>query len=333
VRMAISPARGGPRWGRLTRLQSRYPVLQVLAVVILFLYGSAAIDGFSSQQSIYSMLLLASLLGIAAIGQTLVVLIGGLDLSIPGFIVMGGVLSAELSGEYHWSFVFVVVLIAGLALVLGSASGFICHRFGIQPLIVTLAMSGLVAGGAAAWTQGTVEGATPAWLSRFTSPLGTVFGIQFPPLVALWLLLAIVIGVILRRTIAGHWINATGANQRAADFAQVPTRRVWTVVFALSACFSACAGIIVAGFGGSADFNSGDPYLFESIAAVIVGGTALGVGGDYWRTVIGALLLTEITTILVGQGYGEADTEILYGALIFLVVGGYTRVPRLRDRL
>jgi ribose transport system permease protein len=108
---------------------------------------------------------------------------------------------------------------------------------------------------------------------------------------------------------------------------------VWTAVFAASALCSALVGILLAGFAG-ADQSLGDPYLFQGLTAVIVGGTTImGARGDYTHTVIGALILTELTTILVGKGYETADQQIIFGVLILIVVAGYGRDKRIRDRV
>jgi ribose transport system permease protein len=315
------------------RVQRRAPVLQFVALIALFIYGAASISGFSASISIRSMLVLAALLGLAALGQTIVMIVGGLDLSIPGFIVAGAILVSQLCGTHHWAFVPALALIAIIALALGAVTGWICHRFRIQPLIVTLGMGAIASGGCLAWTGGKLTGSAPAFLSTLTSPAGTTFGIDVSPVVAIWAIVAIVVGVVLHRTIPGRRLYATGANPQAAQLALVNTRRVWMVVFALSALCSAVVGILLAGFSG-ADQALGDPYLFQGLTAVIVGGTTImGSRGDYTHTVLGALILTELTTILVGHGYDTADQQIIFGVLILIVVAGYGRDRRLRDTI
>ncbi len=107
------------------------------------------------------------------------------------------------------------------------------------------------------------------------------------------------------------------------------------LAFAISAVAGSLAGVLLAGFSGTGDSTIGDPYLFDSFAAVIVGGTAFGRGaqGDYWRTVLGAILLTELTTIMVGHGYGQAGQQILYGLVILVVVPAYGRARRIGDQV
>ena len=93
-------------------------------------------------------------------------------------------------------------------------------------------------------------------------------------------------------------------------------------------------GVLLAGFTGTGQEGIGDSYLFTSLAAVLVGGTSLvGARGDYWRTVLGALILTLITTLLVGHGADESTQEILIGVLILVFVGVYGRDQRVRDRV
>jgi ribose transport system permease protein len=142
-----------------------------------------------------------------------------------------------------------------------------------------------------------------------------------------------VLSLVLRRTVAGHRLFATGANPRAAALARIPVRRVWVAVFMASAVFSAIAGVLLAGFSG-ADQSVGDPFLFEGLTAIIVGGTTvMGARGDYTHTVIGALILTELNAILTAHNLGSADQQILYGVLILIIVASYGRETRLSDRV
>ncbi|MFL5847054.1 MAG: ABC transporter permease [Solirubrobacteraceae bacterium] len=318
---------------RVAALQRKAPVLQVVALVALFVYGASTIEGFSTETSIDAMLVLAALLGIAALGQTLVLILGGLDLSVPGHIVMGAIMVSQLYGSHGWSAPLAIAVVVLIAAVFGAATGWICHRWNIQPLVVTLGVGALSAGGTVAWTEGKLTGAAPTFLTDLTTPAGTTFGLAIPPVVVIWGVLAVLVAVVLHRTIAGRRLYAMGANPRAAGMARIDTRRVIVTVFAVSAVMSALVGVLLAGFAG-ADQTLGDPYLFSGLTAVIVGGTTfMGARGDYSHTVVGALILTVLTTILVGKGYSQADQQIIFGVLILLVVAGYGRDRRLRDRI
>lgn len=318
---------------RVVAVQRGRPVLQVVALVVLFAYGAATIDSFASEQSVRSMLVLAALLGLAAAGQTLVVILGGLDLSVPGLIVAGAILVSQLCGTHGWPLVAAVALIVALAAVIGAFAGWTCHALGVNPLIVTLATGAIAAGACLVWTGGRLTGAAPAVLSTLSAANGTTFGLAVAPIVVIWGAVAVALALFLHRRVGGRRLYATGANPRAADLALVPTARVWAATFAASATLSALVGVALAGFSG-ADQALGDPYLFQGLTAVIVGGTTImGARGDYTHTVVGALVLTVLTTILVGRGYGAADQQIIFGVLILIVVAGYGRERRLRDRI
>ena len=181
---AHAAAAGGDGMSQALALQRRAPVLQLLALVVLFLYGAATIDGFSSEITVDSMLVLAALLGLAALGQTLVLILGGIDFSVPGHIAMGAIVVSELYGARHWSAPLAIALVAVAAGVLGAATGWICHRWRIQPLIVTLGIGAISAGAAVAWTQGQLTGAAPPFLTTLTTATGTTFGLAVPPVVA-----------------------------------------------------------------------------------------------------------------------------------------------------
>jgi ribose transport system permease protein len=318
----------------LLRLLAGLPILQVVALIVLSVVTAVTVGGFLSKSSLYSVLVLAAFLGIAAAGQTVVILIGGIDLSVPSLIGAVNLVTPALCAR-HWPAGLVILFVLVSGGVVGGVNGYLVNRLAVSPLIVTLSTGAMVIGGALAWTNNGFSAASvPTWLATFSSPTGHFLGVSVPPVLVLWLVLALALGVVLRRSVTGHHIYATGANRRAADLAGVRTRRIWIGAFALSGVSSATVGVLLTGFIGSASVGIGNPYLFTSLAAVLVGGTSLvGARGDYWRTVLGALILTLITTLLVGHGASTAVQEIVFGVLIMLFVGLYGRERRLRDRV
>jgi ribose transport system permease protein len=329
-------SRGNSRRSALARLgaiQGHFPIFQVVALIVVFVYGAISLPGLGSWTSIRSILVLAALVGLASGGQTLLILIGGFDLGVSGFIVAGALTVTALTGVYHISFgVALVFAIAGAG-ILGGIAGYVCHRFAINPLVVTLAMGTLAVGIVAVQNGGLVDGNAPQWLNTFGEPVTRTFGLAIPPTIVIWAVVLVVFAILLHRTKLGRSLFATGANSRAADYALISTRRVWTVTFAFSAIASALVGVVIVGFAGSVDSALGDPYLFQSVVAVIVGGTVFGGPGDYTRTCIGALFLTVLTTVLVGHGASPADEEIIYGLIILAAIAVYGRQRRLRDRM
>jgi ribose transport system permease protein len=334
------PAAQRPQPSRQSRaralgdLQQRFPIMQALAIVVVFVIGSTTLSGFTRYTSIKTTLILASFLGIAAVGQQIIILLGGVDLAVPSFIALGNFMIAQLVGVEGWPFIGALALMIAIAGAVGAASGFICSHYRVQPLVVTLGIGSVVLGGVLVWTNGIVVASVPGWVSRLSSPVATTFGVDIPPVVVIWLGVALVVAYFLHLTRTGRHVYAAGSNPVAASVALVPIERLWMLAFAISAVAASMTGVLLAGFSGTGDFTVGNPYLFSSLAAVIVGGTALvGARGDYWRTVLGALLLTELTTILIGYGFGEASQQIFYGLVILVVVPLYGRDRRASDRV
>src|SRR5207244_9113076 len=132
-------------WPRLARLQGRFPLLQLVALGGVYAYCALEL-GFSHWSSVKQMLVIASLAGLASVGQTLLILMGGFDLSISGFIVSSALVVTVLKDKWHLNFVVAMLIAVVIAGVMGALAGQICHRFQIQPLIVTLAMGTIALG-------------------------------------------------------------------------------------------------------------------------------------------------------------------------------------------
>ena len=300
---------------------------------MIFIYGAITLPGLSSWTAIRSILVLAALVGLASGGQTLLILIGGFDLGIAGFIVAGALTVTALRANYNLPFWVALLLAVVGAGIMGGVAGYVCHRFAINPLVVTLAMGTLAVGIVAVQNHGLVDGDAPPWLSTLAEPATRTFGLSMPPVIVIWVAVIIAFAIVLHRTKLGRHLFATGANSRAADYALIGTRRVWTATFAFSAIASALVGMLIGGFAGTVQSALGDPYLFQSVVSVIVGGTVFGGPGDYTRTCVGALFLTVLTTVLVGHGASPAVEEIVYGLIILAAIAVYGRQRRLRDRL
>ena len=316
----------------INRFGQRHP-LAVAAIfgVLIFILTSILIQGFGSVFSLRSMLVLAAFVGIASVGQTLVVLLGGIDLSIPFVIGFGNVVAAELTGRRFpfWATIVIILAIAG---VIGAFNGFVSSRLKIHPLILTLGVGNIVQGSVLLWTRGLPAGGVPQGLASFVSIGSTLGPFPFPALVLLWILIAVAITIVLVQTVYGRQVFALGANPVAARFALVRPTWIWTVTFALSAMFAALAGILLLGFTGSAMATVGDAYMFQTIGAVVVGGTAMvGGRGSYVGTVVGAFVLIELTTMLIGVGVPHILVQSVLGFIIILLVSVYGRAPHVRD--
>lgn len=292
---------------------------------LLHLAGTILIPGYSAPFAIRAMLVLASLLAVASIGQTLVVIMGGIDLSIPFVIGFANVVAAQLYGD-GWNFVLVCGLVGVLAIIIGGLNGLIARGLDIQPLIVTLGIGMVVQGLVLLWTAGFPSGSAPQAVSSFVSIGGSAGPLPVPWLVPSLVVLAALVVLVLERTPYGRRLYALGSNPGAAPLALIDPVRMWVITYAASAFFAAVAGVLLLGFTGSAYGDVGQPYLFQTIAAVVVGGAALvGGRGSYLGTIAGVLVLTEINTLLIGLGFQPSAVQAALGFIIVLLVSLYGR--------
>lgn len=327
-RGALAPAEA------LIRSRQGSVVLLIALIFVLFGIGAATISGFGSRSNIDSIVVLASFLGIAAAGQTLVIVLGGIDLSVASGIGLGEVVtSVEYSrGTPLWE---ILLVLLGFGIVIGLANGWISSHFRVHPLIVTLGIGFVISGGALIWTTGgSAQGESPHLFKQMTSLGSTIGPIPVPPVLIVWVVVAIVVLAIQRRARLGGEIYALGSSPEAARLALARRRTTWVFAYIISAIASIITGVLLSGFSGGADFSAGAPYLFNSIAAVVVGGTSLlGGSGGYGRTIVGTLIMIEITSILVGYGVGGALQEALLGAFIVLVAALAGREAHIRTRI
>ena len=292
---------------------------------LLHLAGTVLIPGYSAPFAVRAMLVLASLLAVASIGQTLVVIMGGIDLSIPFVIGFANVVAAQLYGD-GWNFFLVCGLVGMLAILIGGLNGLISRSLDIQPLIVTLGIGMVVQGLVLLWTAGFPSGSAPQAVSSFVSIGGSAGPLPVPWLVPSLAVLAALVVLVLERTPYGRRLYALGSNPGAAPLALIDPVRMWVITYAASAFFAAVAGVLLLGFTGSAYGDVGQPYLFQTIAAVVVGGAALvGGRGSYLGTIAGVLVLTEINTLLIGLGFQPSAVQAALGLIIVLLVSLYGR--------
>ena len=297
----------------------------IALVVGLHLSGSLLIEGYSSAFSIRSMLVLATFIAVASVGQTIVILIGGIDLSIPFVIGFANVVAAQLNG-FEVNFVLACLIVIGLSAAIGAFNGALSSSLSIHPLIVTLGVGTAVQGIVLSWTGGLPAGSSPTVLTEFVSIGGSVGPLPVPWLVPSFFILALVIVTVLTRTPFGRRLHALGSNPTAAPLALIGVRAMWTIAYAVSAVFAAIAGILLLGFTGSAYGDVGQPYLFQTIAAVVIGGTTLvGGRGGLIGTIAGALVLIEINTLLIGLGLAPSAVEATLGGVIVFLVSLYGR--------
>ena len=305
----------------------------------LFAISSFTIEGFASTSNLKAMLVFASFLGLACVGQTLVALLGGLDLSIPFVIGASnvGLLYLIGLGVPPWLAVIIILLLGAL---IGFVNGILSIRLQGQALILTLGVGFAVSGLTQILTSigssfaGNVYGTVPDWLRNLASMNGVTFGIPVPPIILIWAAVAIFLIWTMRNTVYGRYLYALGGNRRSAHRLLISERRYWVGAYMISAVMAAVTGALLLGWSGGGFIGVGQPYLFMTLAAVVIGGTSLlGGHGGYGFTVIGVLVLQVLTSFLIGMGLRFEWQQFIFGLLILPMVALYGRSPHIRTQV
>lgn len=281
--------------------------LIVLVMQILFPERALALSYFDS------LLVLTSFLAVLGLGQGVVVLTGGLDLSVPWILTLCGVMLTGMAAGSDLAAVWAIPLVLLVGAVLGFLNGVGVVFLGLSPIVMTLAVNGIAQGMALIYTDGTPKGWAPPALQTFMA--GNMFGLT--PVA--WALIGFVAvaTLLLSRTTFGRRIYAVGNGVGVARMSGVNVGSTLLAVYALSGFCSGLAGIMLTGFNGQAFNGMGDPYLLPSIAVVVVGGSLITGGrGHYLGIFGGALALTALGIALAGSGLPNAVRDIIYGLVI-----------------
>ena len=310
-------------WRRF--LQDR-PLVALTGLMLLLtgLVGTLS-PGAVSPDWIAATLTFAAPLGLIAAGQTLVILTGGIDLSVGVVATVAGYVMATQSPSGE---VAAIVMGLGLGLLIGLINGFGIAIFQVQPLVMTLGM-GLVATGVLnVYAQQTVAaGAVPVVPDVIRVLGASRLGGVVPNGLVLWAVLAVIIIVGLKRSGYGRVLYATGNNRVACRLSGVRVWQVLLVTYALAGLLSAVGGIVLCGVTNVADRGLAEPYLLPSVAAVVIGGTSVfGGAGGYSGTFLGAIILTIVAGLLVVIHAPAAIGQVVYGGIILVVAASYARV-------
>lgn len=295
-------------------LRRNVPILTAYVVVAALLAaGTLYTSGFASGTQLRTYAVQASFIGLVGLGQTLCILTGGIDLSVPAVITGSAVVTSIISGGDVGKLGPVIALVLALAVCVGVVNGLGVAYANVPPIIMTLGMGGVVQGLMLVYTKGGISSFPPPQLARFV--VGRTLGL--PHLLWIWIGVIACGAVLLALTPFGRRLYAIGANRRAALIAGVNVRRMLVAPYVVSAVCAAGTGVLLMGYNGQAYLTMGDPYLFTSAAAVAVGGASiLGGSGNYLGTVAGALVLTVLSALLIVFSLGAGWLLIAYGAVL-----------------
>ncbi len=290
---------------------------------------SIAVHGYGTVDHFLYIVQFAGLLGIVAAGQTLVIVSGGIDLSVGSIVTLSAVMATQTSYAAHFPFPAAVIvgLLGGVAF--GVLNGIGIGIIRIPPLIMTLATLTISRGVALLVTNGAPhEVRDPGFQNWVVKP--GVLGIN--GILQSWIVVALIVVFMMGWTSFGKKLQFLGSSPRATVYAGYNARRLTIAVYVLSAVFSGFTGMLLIGFTGNSYLGMGDSYSLMSIAAVVMGGTSiLGGSGSYVGTIAGALLLTLIASVLtLFQVSGGGQTAI-EGAILLLLMIAYASATRSRD--
>ena len=314
---------GEPRgWLRPTALRSSRGIL--VATILLFLLSWIVQPESLGSGALSGMLPFAAILAMVALGQTLVIQQGGIDLSVPGVVSLSGVIVAYYSNSQPGmggSMLFLAIALAfAVALVAGLINGLLVSRARVAPIVATIGMNALLYG-----INLKISGGTPVQVPESLSLFVDykIFGVT--TLAYLAVAVTCVVAFIIKKTVFGRRFEAVGANARASRATGIVSGRYQLAAYA-GACLLYCmGGIFLAGIMSLPSSFQGDTYLMPSIAAVVLGGTSLfGGRGNLAATVIAALFLTQLQQLVLTTGLSVGVQFLFQGGAIIVGVAVYS---------
>lgn len=303
----------------LRRLRNPSLVIATIALVALIATGFAMNARFASLRNLSNLLEQSAPLGLLALGQLLVILVGGIDLSIGAIVTAVAVFVAALCALYPELAPLVLVGGLGFGTALGALNGLLVNRTGVHPLIVTLGTASIIGGCVLVYTMKPV-GEVPLWLED--ASYGGLWGVPFVAMVMLAAFAAV--AATLGRTATGQAIYAVGGNPAAAAAAGLSANRVNLLAYSASGFFAALAGVYFAARTGTGDPRVGDAMTLASITPVVVGGAALGGGaGTAGGTLVGVALVAVLANVLNYMNVSTFVQWVVQGLVILAAVSIY----------
>jgi len=296
-------------------LAIRYAMVGVLVIVMAFF--AIRMPRFATPDNLFTILTAAAPFALIALGQTLVILTGGIDLSVGSVIAMGAMMAAWTSVNFSLPIPVLVVVSLLVGLIAGSVNGIVVAVVKVPPFVATLGMMTL--GSGVAYVIG--NGAPINGLqSNFGSIANSrVAGLTIP--VLLMIVGIVGFGIMMRRTAYGLRIYAVGGNELAAKIAGVKTNWILFSVYAISGALAGLAGIVLASRTINGAPTTGTGYELDAIAAVVIGGASLAGGrGTVWGTAVGLFLIQILNNgldILTVPAYWQ---KVIKGALVVIAV-------------
>ena len=288
-----------------------------LIALVLFAGFSVYMPGFARLSHIRTVFLESALIGIVALGQTLVVITGGIDLSVAWMMTIGAYMVSNLVNSSNANLVWGIPLMLVVTFGLGAINGFCISCLRVPAIVMTLGMNIILQGALVALTQGSPGQSAPPLLLT----LGQKNLLGIPYLVIIWIIMTVVVMLALFKMKYGRKLFAIGNNATVAKYSGIRVDNTIILSYAISGMTAGIAGALLAGKVGSCYLAMGDTYQFQSIAAVAIGGTSmLGGKGNYLGTVAGSLTITILLGILVALNLPFGVQTMAYGLIDLISV-------------
>lgn len=288
-----------------------------LIALVLFAGFSVYMPGFARLSHIRTVFLESALIGIVALGQTLVVITGGIDLSVAWMMTIGAYMVSNLVNSSNANLVWGIPLMLVVTFGLGAINGFCISCLRVPAIVMTLGMNIILQGALVALTQGSPGQSAPPLLLT----LGQKNLLGIPYLVIIWIIMTVVVMLALFKMKYGRKLFAIGNNATVAKYSGIRVDNTIILSYAISGMTAGIAGALLAGKVGSCYLAMGNTYQFQSIAAVAIGGTSmLGGKGNYLGTVAGSLTITILLGILVALNLPFGVQTMAYGLIVLISV-------------
>jgi ribose transport system permease protein len=303
-----------------TRVLSRGLATVIVATLGLLAASEIFAPSSLSRGVLLTMLPFAAALAVASLGQTLVVMQGGIDLSIAGGLSLYVVILTKYPAGDNARLLPAIVIAFVAAIAAGSLNGFLIGRMRLNPIVATLGTNALLYG-AVLWYTAGIPTTTTARLARLGG--GTWLGIPIPVYVAV--VVTAVVTAVVKLTPVGRRFEGVGANETAARIAGIRVKRYRAGAYVWAQILYCLAAVLHASIVNQPTAHEGDNYLLPSVAAVVLGGTSLlGGRGNLVATVIAALFLSQLDQFVLALGVSYATRELVQAAALAVGVALYT---------
>ena len=302
-----------------------------IIAAILYLITIIISPASLNASAIGSIIMLTLLLSFASAGQTIVLIGGGMDFGVGAVMSSAAILTTTIMNSQNGHVVELLVVALAMGAAVGLLNGVCSVKIGLPPMIVTMAISNVVTRMQYVLTQGSPMGyASPAFISSVTSRL---FGLKFLPSIVLYALIIFpLVFFLLNRSRFGKQVYLVGNNPVAARLNGINVSRVQILTYVFSGMFAAFAGMLGAAYMNAARCQIFDEYAYNSLIAVIIGGTAFSGGvGTYTGSIAGSLVMVVLSNVLTAMGLAQPMRNIFMGLIMILLLILYNREKKVRQ--